>query len=241
MKIPYSDTESRVNSLTTCPDSERLEICPLCLSDGARFLNRSSDRHGDREFYECGVCELAFVPARLHLPPDAEMERYLMHDNDPSDAGYRKFLGRLWDELAPRLERGASGLEFGCGPGPALAEMIREDGFEVEKYDLYFFPDTAPLGKKYDFITCTETVEHLRKPMEEFALLDSLLRPGGKLGVMTGILDNRSEFAGWHYHRDPTHIAFYTSKTMRWIADRMGWDIELPVQNVAIFTKRVSG
>ena len=240
MGVPHSETETRVNTRSRCHDYERIETCPLCLHDGSRFLSRSSDRHGEREFYECGVCDLAFVPARFHLPPDAEMERYLMHDNDPGDARYREFLGRLWDVLAPRLAPGASGLEFGCGPGPALAEMMREDGFEVEKYDLYFFPETAPLRRTYDFITSTETVEHLRKPIEEFSLFDSLLRPGGKLGIMTGILDDRSGFAGWHYHRDPTHIVFYTSGTMRWIADRMGWDVEFPAQNVAIFTKEVS-
>ena len=98
------------------------------------------------------------------------MERYKMHDNAPDDPGYRAFLSRLWDVLRPRLRKSAVGLDYGCGPGPALACMIHEDGFAVEKYDLYFFPDRAPLQRKYDFITCTETVEHLRLPMEVFSL-----------------------------------------------------------------------
>ena len=104
-------------------------------------------------------------------------------------------------------------------------------------YDLYFFPDPDPLACAYDFITCTETLEHLRNPVEALTLFDSILRPGGKLGVMTGILDDRSKFSDWYYQRDPTHIAFYTSHTMRWIAERMDWNIELPASNIAIFTK----
>ncbi len=211
--------------------------CPLCLNDRARFLHRSNDRHGPREFYECPVCDLAFVPPGFHLPPDAEMERYLMHDNDPDDQGYRTFLSRLWDILRPTLPPGAFGLDYGCGPGPALAQMMRDDGFGVKIYDLYFFPDPAPLSCAYDFITCTETLEHLRNPMETLTLFDSILRPGGKLGVMTGILDDRSKFADWYYQRDPTHIAFYTSHTMRWIAERMAWNVKFPVPNIAIFTK----
>ena len=211
--------------------------CPLCLNDRARLLHRSNDRHGPREFYEWPVCDLAFVPPRFHLPPDAEMERYLMHDNDPDDKRYRTFLSRLWDILRPTLTPGASGLDYGCGPGPALAQMMREDGFHVKIYDLYFFPDPDPLACAYDFITCTETLEHLRNPVEALTLFDSILRPGGKLGVMTGILDDRSNFADWYYQRDPTHIAFYTSHTMRWIAERMDWNIELPASNIAIFTK----
>ena len=211
--------------------------CPLCQNPRARFLHKSDDRHGPREFYECPVCDLAFVPPEFHLPPDAEMERYLMHDNDPDDEGYRAFLSRLWSVLRPMLPEGASGLDYGCGPGPALARMMREDGFRVNLYDLYFFPDLEPLTRSYDFITCTETVEHLRNPLEVLTLFDSILRPRGRLGTMTGIMDDRSEFADWHYQRDPTHIAFYSTRTMRWIAARMNWKAEFPAPNITVFTK----
>ena len=211
--------------------------CPLCLNNHARFLHKSDDRHGTREFYECPVCDLAFVPPRFHLPPDAEMERYVMHDNDPNDEGYRAFLSRLWNVLRPELSEGESGLDYGCGPGPALAHMMREDGFRVKIYDLYFFPDPEPLAHSYDFITCTETLEHLRNPSDVFTLFHSLLRPGGKLGIMTGMLDDRSTFGDWYYQRDPTHIAFYTTRTMDWIAERMNWKVRFPADNVAIFTK----
>ena len=211
--------------------------CPLCLDRNARFLYRSDDRHGIREFYECLVCDLAFAPPEFHLPSDAEMARYLMHNNDPNDEGYRNFLSRLWNVLRPILAVGETGLDYGCGPGPALVQMMREEGFAALKYDLYFFPNPEPLTKEYDFITCTETVEHLRKPREVFDLFDSLLKPNGKLGIMTGMLDDRSKFADWGYQRDPTHISFYSRDTMKWIARRMGWEVRFPVQNIAIFRK----
>lgn len=212
--------------------------CPLCGSDDTRFIHRSDDRHGIRVFYECAACDLAFVPAEYHLPESVEVERYRMHDNDPNDEGYRNFLSRLWKELAPRLRPGAAGLDFGCGPGPALAHMMREDGFEVALYDPYFFPDASQLDRRYDFITCTETVEHLRDPATTFGLLDTLLLPNGQLGVMTGMLEDRAGFASWYYQRDPTHICFYTRKTMSRIADLRGWTADFPTQNVTIFRRR---
>ncbi len=213
------------------------EACPLCAADQCRFIHRSDDRHGIREFFECAECDLAFVPPRFHLSADAELERYLMHDNDIHDVGYRGFLSRLWNELKPSLRPASSGLDFGCGPGPALACMMREQGFAIELYDPFFFPNREALEARYDFITCTETAEHLRKPAETFALLDSLLADGGKLGVMTGMLDDRAAFAAWGYQRDPTHVAFYTRRAMRWIARRFGWRVEFPADNVTIFTK----
>ena len=224
-------------SRSTCTSRSLGLLCPLCGGSDSRFIHRSEDRHGVREFHECAACNLVFVPPQLHLSAEEEVERYRMHDNDPDDPGYRAFLGRLWDVLRPRLSKDAVGLDFGCGPGPTLASMIQEDGYVVEKYDLYFFPDRAPLQRKYDFITCTETVEHLRRPIEVFSLLNSMLAESGQIGVMTGILDDRSEFGDWYYQRDPTHIAFYSHATFRWVADRFGWGVDFPARNVAIFTK----
>lgn len=215
--------------------------CALCFCERCRFLHRSDDRHGVREFWECDECDLAFVPPEFHLPESAEVERYLMHENDPSDSGYRRFLSRLWDVLRPQLLSGSSGLDFGCGPGPALAEMMREGGFEVSLYDPHFFPDQSSLDKQYDFVTCTETAEHLRTPLDSFHLIDSLLVRGGHLGVMTGMLEDRAEFASWYYQRDPTHIAFYTTRTMLWLGGKLGWDVEFPASNVTIFRKTLHG
>ena len=211
--------------------------CLLCHGDSTDVLHRSDDRHGVREFWACSDCDLVFVPPRFHLPVDAEIERYLMHNNDPSDIGYRGFLSRLWNDLKARLTDGASGLDFGCGPGPALARMMQEDGFEVSLFDPHFFPDRSVLELQYDFVTCTETVEHLRSPLTELKLIDALIVPEGHFGVMTGMLEDRSEFASWYYQRDPTHIAFYSMRTMLWIGHEMGWDVEFPSANVTLFRK----
>ncbi len=178
-----------------------------------------------------------FVPWSYHLNPGAERDRYLMHDNDPADPRYREFLGRLWSILRPLLQAGSSGLDYGSGPGPALVAMAREDGFDMTAYDPHFAPDDSALQRTYDFVTCTETAEHFASPGEEFRRLSGLLKTPGLLGVMTSMLDDRSAFASWHYHRDPTHLAFYSSTSMLWIADRHGLDVTFPAPNVAIFSR----
>ncbi|MEI4850515.1 class I SAM-dependent methyltransferase, partial [Klebsiella pneumoniae] len=83
------------------------------------------------------------------------------------------------------LGPGARGLDFGCGPGPALATMLREAGMDMALFDPFFYPQASVLERQYDFITCTEVVEHLHRPAEVFRQLDRLLAPGGWLGVMT--------------------------------------------------------
>ena len=95
---------------------------------------------------------------------------------------------------------------------PALAMMMRKRGFRMRIYDPIFHPDGGALEGRYDFVTCTETFEHLSSPTRELDRIDTLLEPGGWLGVMTGMPDDWSGFPEWGYHRDPTHIAFYSEK-----------------------------
>ena len=63
--------------------------------------------------------------------------------------------------------------------------MLIQEGFKVSLYDPFFYPSKDVLTNQYDFITCTETVEHFHDPYKEFNILDDLLKPGGWLGVMT--------------------------------------------------------
>jgi len=207
--------------------------CPVCKAAPARFL----DRVAQRDYWRCPVCAATFLdPAQL---PDAatELAHYRLHRNDPRDPGYRGFLARLAEPLRARLAPGACGLDYGCGPGPALAAMLREAGHPMAVYDPFFAPDTAVMEMRYDFITCTEAIEHFHRPAREFGRLDRLLRPGGWLGLMTEFQDGDQGFARWHYRRDPTHVVFYREETLRYLAARAGWHCEIPRPNVALLRK----
>ena len=113
-----------------------------------------------------------------------------------------------------------------AGPGPALAAMIEEDGFSAALYDPLFHPDESVLARTYDFITCTETVEHFATPRADFQRLHRMLVPGGWIGIMTDILEDREGFGDWYYHRDPTHVAFYSRRTFRWIGEWLELEVE---------------
>lgn len=207
--------------------------CPVCEDTGA---HRFADIDG-REYWRCGRCAATFLsPAQLP-PPTEEKREYDRHCNDVDDPGYRRFLDRLAVPLLERLPPKAEGLDYGCGPGPALAATLEASGHRVRLYDPIYYPDAAALAETRDFITCTEVVEHMHHPAAEFRRLDALLRPGGLLGIMTVFQTDDARFADWHYRRDPTHVVFYRESTLASIADRMGWTLEIPRANVAIFQK----
>jgi SAM-dependent methyltransferase len=139
------------------------------------------------------------VPAAQHADSARERARYETHRNSPDDPGYRAFLDRLLAPLTAVLPAGAEGLDYGCGPGPTASAMLRERGFRTFDYDPFFFPDARPLARTFDFIVCTEVLEHLRRPAEDLARLAGLLKPGGLLGAMTGVLEDDASFEGWWY------------------------------------------
>ncbi len=207
--------------------------CPLC--GGPAFAFASTQR---RRYRTCGDCGLVFLDPAQRLSLQAERAYYGLHRNDPADPGYRRFLARLVEPLLARLDGPRRGLDFGCGPGSALAAMLVEAGHSVALYDPLFAPDTSVLEQAYDFIALSEVLEHLHAPLAECERLFGLLKPGGLFAVMTGFPpDAPAAFAAWHYARDPTHVAFYGPRTFAWLAKRLGAALEIPDRNVALLRR----
>ncbi len=207
--------------------------CPICSELGTEEFHRGADR----PYLICPRCDLVFVPAEFHLTPDEERRRYELHENSPSDHGYRRFLSKLVDPLISRLQPGSHGIDFGAGPGPALSSILREKGFHMTEYDPFFACDPEALDRTYDFVACTEAAEHFSRPAGEFELMMKLVRPRGIVGVMTQMRREACDFSAWNYIRDETHICFYSSATFEWIASRFGARLELIGGSIAIIER----
>ncbi len=206
-------------------DAHQPVTCPLCGTAGPSFYYRGRAR----SFWRCGRCALVFVPPAERVDRATEKARYDTHRNDPGDPMYRRFLARVAEPLLARLPANAEGLDFGCGPGPALAAMLRERGLDVALYDPFYAADESVWSRTYDFITATEVLEHLHDPARELDRLFRVLRPGGWLGVMTRPIKSPAALDNWHYIRDLTHVCFYSRETFDHIGERWGaevWEIE---------------
>jgi len=210
--------------------------CRVCTTASAQpFMNVD-----ERRYERCSLC-LATQLAAAQLPDArAELAHYQLHENDPADPHYRQFLARLAGPLLEVLDAGARGLDYGCGPGPALAAMLGEAGHDVALYDPFFHRDERVLDHRYDFITLSEVAEHLHEPGRTFSRLTGLLNPGGWLAVMTSFQTEDARFADWHYRRDPTHVVFYREQTMARLADRLGLSLLLPAPNIALLRSQAN-
>ena len=206
-------------------------LCPLCGSTHVASYYQDTDAH----YYDCKQCRFIFTLPAFHLDADSEKARYDQHKNDPNDANYRAFLAQVYDPVVKELTTGAKGLDFGCGPGPTLSIMFEEVGYQVDLFDKYYANNLQVFSRQYDFITATEVIEHLDKPAQELDRLFGLLKPGGVLAVMTKMHDQLEDFSQWYYKDDPTHIGFFHTQTMEYLANSWGAKLEIPIDNVALF------
>ncbi len=210
---------------------ESIPACPLCANGSTEPFHR--DRK--REFFRCPQCDLVFVPPEFHLSPEAEKARYDFHSQSLDDSGYSDFLNRLFQPVQKKLLPGARGLDFGCGREPTLSVLFEGAGFPCANYDLHFANDPAVLEKQYDFLTCSETMEHFYRPREEFARFLQMVKPGGWIGIMTQLRDEAPPFSTWFYKDDATHVCFFSRKTFQWLSETYSLKLEFHPNGVTLF------
>ncbi len=208
--------------------------CPLCQTPKPK-----SFYHGpQRDYLRCQRCGLIYVPKDELLPPKQEKARYDLHENDPTNRGYRRFLKQLTLPLIAQIGPPPQhGLDFGSGPGPVLARMLEDKGYQIERFDPYYAPKSEVLERTYDFVTCTEVMEHFYQPAREWRLLLGLLQAGSWLGIMTKLVDDPAAFPEMHYITDDTHVSFFSRRTFKFLARRDGVKVKFFGDNTILIQK----
>ena len=115
---------------------------------------------------------------------------------------------------------------------------MEENGHPMELFDPLYRNTPACLKKCYDFICASETVEHFHHPGREFERLFRMLRPGGRLGIMTKMVSAPGAFPAWHYIRDITHVCFYSRATFNHLAETYGYIPEFKGKDVVLLQKK---
>lgn len=192
--------------------------CTLCQSTEFSMYLECPER-----YWECKNCSLVWIDKSHLLTPEQEAQRYKLHVNSLEDNIYLKFLSKLALPAQKYIKKHSVGLDFGSGELEGMKEIFTQN--KVVSYDPFYHPDTEVLKFSYDFILCSEVVEHFHQPRDEFDLLNSMLKPGGILAVSSALIPSKESFPGWYYRRDPTHVSFYVENTVKWIAQNYSWKI----------------
>src|SRR6056297_2044133 len=203
-----------------------ISMCPLC---GSNLVDSGEEwlRLESAFYYHCTHCDLVFIDPSQRPDAEGERSRYLEHNNSPDDPRYLGYLkGFALEALFPYVKPPARVLDFGSGPVPVCAEVLRDMGYSADIFDPLFAPDKAWQEKKYDAVTAVEVAEHLFEPFFEFRRLWEVLQPGGYLVLRTLLhYRDRERFRGWWYRQDPTHVCFYSSRSFQVLAELLGMEL----------------
>lgn len=186
--------------------------CPLCSTKSVLLHNFQN-----KAYFYCNNCGSLFLNPDDYIDEKSEKERYLTHNNDVEDAGYRKFVSPIVNSVLSDFDKDSLGLDYGAGTGPVISKMLDEKDYTILQYDPFFIPDKDFLKNKYDYIVSCEVVEHFHNPKQEFERLIGLLKEGGKLYIKTDLYSKILNFEQWYYKDDPTHVFFYSERTFEWI------------------------
>ncbi len=199
---------------------EMIRYCKIC---GHKTLKIFNKRSGSI-YHSCKACDYIFKDEHFILPAEKEFQVYENHNNSIYDPKYVKYFKKFIHSAVLKYCNGKYGLDFGSGPSPVLAMILERDyGFNMDIYDLFYSPKAVYQGKKYDLITSTEVVEHLKDPLFYFKTFKDCLKKDGLLSIMTLFHPKDYEdFLDWFYIRDMSHISFYTLKTMETIGEKNG-------------------
>lgn len=186
--------------------------CTLCGTQGVLF-----SKFNGKKYFNCNVCESIFMHPEDYLTTQEEEERYKEHNNDVYDPRYQEFVAPIVKAVQSDYRPDGIGLDYGCGTGPVISKLLKDEGYELKLYDPFFANNPENLKIKYDYIVCCEVMEHFHNPEKEFHRLRSLLKSGGAIFMKTKLYSEDINFENWYYRNDPTHVFFYRKETLEWI------------------------
>ncbi|MBS3972899.1 MAG: class I SAM-dependent methyltransferase [Erysipelotrichia bacterium] len=203
--------------------------CPLCYSI-LTFTSASS-------FSRCIECDAYVKNPLSYLTPSQDIERYKLHKNSLDNQSYLDFLTPLANLILKHVPSHSLGLDFGCGPVFALEKCLNHK-VNLQHYDLYFYPHLDAFKHTYDFIECSEVIEHLHHPKKELERLIQCLKHEGLLFIQTHRHDEVDHLESWYYAKDPTHVFLISLKTCEHIAHMFNCEIIEVTPRCVVFQKR---
>ena len=205
---------------------------------------------------QCNTCSLVYLNPR---PAITEFEKiypptYHAFDFSPKQYGI-VYKVRSWLE-AKRLLSCCEGLpadarilDVGCGDGFHL-NLLKEygnktwtlEGIDLDKRAIEMAAKNGLLvhqgsvesidlpPNSYDLAFTIQTIEHVEKPAEVLKGIYRLLKPGGKLLIVTDNTDSldfkwfkKNYWGGYHF---PRHWNLFNGRSLRKIAAKTGYEVE---------------
>ena len=202
-------------------------FCPLCgASAGGVGKQRVLGKY-DVSYFRCAACDLLFTEQPYWL---AEAYDHAISQLDTGAIARNELCASLTALVAASLgvKADARCLDFGGGHG-VFVRMMRDRGLDFHWYDthaenLYARGFEGEPSSAHALTTAFEVVEHFADARRDW----EQLLGGRPEAVLIGTVLHDGHQPGWWYYllESGQHVAFYSARTMAFIAERFGYEVE---------------
>ena len=195
-------------------------LCKICNKETSFFDKATILDKYEVTYYSCSNCGFIQTETPYWLP---EAYSDVITSSDIGLCSRNVTLSNTCDVLFKFIfKRENDYIDYGGGYG-MFTRLMRDKGFDFEWYDEYctnIFAKGHEMKKNhYDVLTSFEMFEHLEKPMETISKLFTL---ANSIVFSTELIPSGTPkiIDWWYFGTDHgQHIAFYTEKCLRIIAD----------------------
>ncbi|MFA6275470.1 MAG: class I SAM-dependent methyltransferase [Pedobacter sp.] len=154
--------------------------------------------------------------------------------------------GKLLKILSKHFDKNGKYLDYAGGYG-LFTRLMRDQGYDFYHTDIYcknifaeyFDLSNLPSNTKFELLTAFEVFEHLPNPLTE---IEAMMKHSDSIFFSTELVPqmplNSSD--DWWYFIPETgqHLAFYTEKSLAFIAEKFGFNFYTDGASIHLFTKK---
>ena len=118
--------------------------CVLCNSITNFFKSANK-----RDYYKCPSCMAVQLNSFIYVSEQQEINLYKTHNNDVFDKGYQNFVSPIFNSVINDFNNSTTGLDFGCGTGPVITKLLRDQNYTMVTYDPFFDNNENALKERF--------------------------------------------------------------------------------------------
>lgn len=214
--------------------------CRLCGFD-SNFIFKSKilDKY-TIAYFKCPKCELIQTEEPFWLK---EAYKNALVDADTGLLARNIKLSRITSSLIFFLfDKKKKFLDYAGGYG-TLTRLLRDKGFDYYWYDphaenIFARGFRSQKGSDYHLVSAFEYLEHLDYPLKEVQKIVTMFRPKNIL-FSTTLYKEPLDRNWWYFsYKSGQHIAFYSAKTLKYLANLLNLRLYTNNKNVHLFSER---
>jgi len=219
-----------------------LVVCPLCRNRRAAFFAWKNGYALSR----CGDCGFLFLDP---MPTPDELASLYRDETSITPQFYPKANSRFRHALIKAIKliryiRNKDVIDVGCGGG-FMAEAMhrlggRAVGIDISSHAIAYARNRFPgvefacevlenfqnKGRIFDFVYCSEVIEHVPDAESFAAALAQICRVGGHLFVTTPDIGHwrvPKDLVSWPLVDPPRHVRYFNTTNLRMLLERHGF------------------